>query len=152
MVAEARAWSRQDYAGVDTAPSPSPPPLQRNVLSCQHASHGQHSAVTSTVSYLHKAQLKREQNALFQTNIEVACPEQCWQSAILFQRLTIFNLKSRQRPLKKSLDSIECDQIGYHLVSVIQTCVKLITQKMLRTLSWQKSTYNTRSSSSILTL
>lgn len=59
-----------------------------------------------------------EENANFQARIELACPEGCWHSAILFQRLTIFNLKTRQRPLKKSLDSIECDQIGYHNLSV----------------------------------
>lgn len=59
-----------------------------------------------------------EQNAHFQARIEQACPEGCWRSAILFQRLIIFNLKIRQRPLKKPLDSIECDQICYHNQSV----------------------------------
>lgn len=76
------------------------------------------SAANSTATYLHKAQLKREQNAHFQARIELVCPEECWHSAILFQRLTIFNLKSLQRPLKKPLDSIEHDQIGYHNLSV----------------------------------
>ncbi len=80
--------------------------------------HSQQSAANSTVSYLHKAQLKREQNAYSQTHIDLACPEKGWQSPILFERLTIFNLKSRQRPLTQPSDSIERDQIAYHKKSV----------------------------------
>lgn len=116
MVAEARALEQTNYAGVDIAlsPPPPPPPFQSNVLSCQRASHtpGSQQPVPLLLSST------KEQNANFQARIELACPEGCWHSAILFQRLTIFNLKTRQRPLKKSLDSIECDQIGYHNLSV----------------------------------
>lgn len=75
--------------------------------------HSQHRAANPLqVTSTKKAQLEREQNAHFQTHIEQVGPEECWHPAILFQRLTIFNLKGRQRPLKKPLDSIECDQIG----------------------------------------
>lgn len=98
-------------------PTASTPPTQCFKLPACFTD-SQHSAANSTVSYLHKAQLKREQNAHFQTRLDLACPEEGWQSAILFQRLTIFDLKSRQRPLTKPLDSIECDQIGYHNLRV----------------------------------
>lgn len=120
MVAGARALEQTNYVGVDIAPSPPPPPtLPKQCFKLPACfTHSRQSAASSTVSQLQKAQLKMEQNANFQARIELACPEGCWHSAILFQRLTIFNLKTRQRPLKKSLDSIECDQIGYHNLSV----------------------------------
>lgn len=70
---------------------------------------------------------------------QLACPEDCWHSAILFQRLTIFNLKSHERPLKKPLDSIECDQIGYHNLSVYsKDLCKVDYTEILRTLIWLK--------------
>lgn len=119
MVAEARAWSRQTMWVLTLPPSPPPPPPPTQCFKLPACfTHCRHSAANSSVTQLHKALLKREQNAHFQARIELACPEECWHSAILFQRLTIFNLKIRQRPLKKHLDSIECDQIGYHNLNV----------------------------------
>lgn len=109
-----KSLEQTDYVGVDIAPSPPPPSLQRTALSCQCASHtpSAERPIPLQVTSTKKAQLEREQNAHFQTHIEQVGPEECWHSVILFQRLTIFNLKGRQRPFKKPLDSIECDQIG----------------------------------------
>lgn len=97
MVAEARVWSRQTMWVLTFQPlttASTVPPTQP-----VRVTHSQTSADNSTATQLHKAQLRREQNDYYQPRIEWSCPGRC--SAIFFQRLTIFNLKMRHRPLKK---------------------------------------------------
>lgn len=88
-----QSLEQTDYVGVDIAPSPLPPSLQRNVLSCQHASH------TPSTRYLPpQSTIKKGTKCPFPDTYRTCLPREVLARRNPFPKTN--NLKIRQRPLK----------------------------------------------------
>lgn len=140
MAAEARAWSRQTMWVLTLPP---------------HHRLRSSNAMFEAASMLHTLSALSSQfysylppQSTIKKGTKCPFPDTYWTSlpgGVLALRNPFPNTNNPQsknlaETIKKPLDSIECDQTGYHnpQVSTVKICVKLITHKILKTLIWPK--------------